>query len=72
MERTSDQKREILRSFINQRGVKIARWAKELGVAPVQDHRLILKLYNDGKIADVQVIRRLHIEICFFRLRCIL
>lgn len=32
MERTSDQKREILRSFINQRGVKIARWAKELGV----------------------------------------
>lgn len=32
MERTPDEKRDILRAFINERGLKIARWAKESGV----------------------------------------
>jgi phage repressor protein C with HTH and peptisase S24 domain len=32
MERTPDERREILRAFINERGLKIARWAKESGV----------------------------------------
>ena len=32
MERTPDQKREILRQFIKGRDLKIARWAKESGV----------------------------------------
>lgn len=32
MERTADERREILRLFIKERGLKIARWAKESGV----------------------------------------
>lgn len=32
MERTPDEKREILRQFIKERGLKIARWAKDSGV----------------------------------------
>lgn len=32
MERTPDERREILRSFIKERGLKIASWAKESGV----------------------------------------
>jgi SOS-response transcriptional repressor LexA len=32
MQRTPDEKREILRRFINSRGLKIARWAKESAV----------------------------------------
>jgi hypothetical protein len=32
MERTPDERREILRRFIVERGLKIARWAKESGV----------------------------------------
>lgn len=32
MERTPDERREILRQFINERPLKIARWAKESGV----------------------------------------
>lgn len=32
MERTPDERREILRQFINDRGLKIARWAKDAGV----------------------------------------
>jgi phage repressor protein C with HTH and peptisase S24 domain len=32
MERTPDERREILRSFINENGLKIARWAKESAV----------------------------------------
>jgi phage repressor protein C with HTH and peptisase S24 domain len=32
MERTPDERREILRGFIKERGLKIARWAKESGV----------------------------------------
>lgn len=32
MEKTPDQRRELLRSFISKRGLKIARWAKESGV----------------------------------------
>lgn len=32
MERTPDERRNILRDFINERGLKIARWAKESAV----------------------------------------
>lgn len=32
MERTEDERREILRVFINDGGLKIARWAKQAGV----------------------------------------
>lgn len=32
MERTPDERREILRDFIKENGLKIARWAKESGV----------------------------------------
>lgn len=32
MERTPDERREILRLFIKERGLKIARWAKDSGV----------------------------------------
>ncbi|MGL4834316.1 MAG: LexA family protein [Shewanella sp.] len=32
MEKTPDEKREILRKFINQNGLKIARWCKASGV----------------------------------------
>jgi phage repressor protein C with HTH and peptisase S24 domain len=32
VERTADERREILRMFIKERGLKIARWAKESGV----------------------------------------
>lgn len=32
MERTPDERREILRQFINERGLKIARWAKDSAV----------------------------------------
>jgi phage repressor protein C with HTH and peptisase S24 domain len=32
MERTADERREILREFINERGLKIARWAKDSGI----------------------------------------
>lgn len=32
MERTADERREILRDFIKERGLKIARWAKDSGV----------------------------------------
>lgn len=32
MERTADERREILRLFIKERGLKIARWAKDSGV----------------------------------------
>lgn len=32
MERTADERREILRSFIKEGGLKIARWAKDSGV----------------------------------------
>lgn len=32
MERTSDERRDILRGFINERKLKIARWAKDSGV----------------------------------------
>lgn len=32
MERTPDERREILRTFINERGLKIARWAKDSAV----------------------------------------
>lgn len=32
MERTPDERREILRAFIKESGVKIARWAKDSGV----------------------------------------
>lgn len=32
MERTADERRQILRDFINERKLKIARWAKESGV----------------------------------------
>lgn len=32
MERTPDDRRELLRGFIKERGLKIARWAKESGV----------------------------------------
>lgn len=32
MERTPDERRDILRGFIKERGLKIARWAKDSGV----------------------------------------
>jgi SOS-response transcriptional repressor LexA len=32
MERTADERRDILREFIKERGLKIARWAKDSGV----------------------------------------
>lgn len=32
MEKAEDEKREILREFISERGLKIARWAKDSGV----------------------------------------
>lgn len=32
MDKTPDEKREILRRFIKERGLKIARWAKQAGV----------------------------------------
>jgi phage repressor protein C with HTH and peptisase S24 domain len=32
MERTADERRDILRAFINERGLKIARWAKDSAV----------------------------------------
>lgn len=32
MERTADERREILRAYIKERGFKIARWAKDSGV----------------------------------------
>lgn len=32
MERTPDERREILRLFIKERGLKVARWAKDSGV----------------------------------------
>lgn len=32
MERTADERREILRAFIKERSLKIARWAKDSGV----------------------------------------
>jgi phage repressor protein C with HTH and peptisase S24 domain len=32
MARTADDRRELLRAFINERGLKIARWAKDSGV----------------------------------------
>lgn len=33
MARTPDERRELLRTFINERGLKVARWAKTSGVA---------------------------------------
>lgn len=33
MERPADERREILRTFINERALKIARWAKDSGVS---------------------------------------
>jgi hypothetical protein len=32
MERTPEERRDILRSFIKERGLKISRWAKDSGV----------------------------------------
>lgn len=43
MERTADERRQILRDFIQERGLKIARWAKDSGV----DKNSIYNFLND-------------------------
>jgi Peptidase S24-like len=57
MEKTADEKREILRKFINERGLKIARWCKESGVDKnsvynfLNSHSQSLDLRTYGKLA---------------------
>lgn len=57
MERTPDERREILRQFIQERGLKIARWAKESGVDKnsiynfLNDHSNALDPRTYGKLA---------------------
>lgn len=57
MERTPDERREILRAFIKERGLKIARWAKESGVDKnsiynfLNDHSNALDLRTYAKLA---------------------
>ena len=57
MDRTPDQRRDILRDFIKERGLKIARWAKESGVDKnsiynfLNDHSSSLDLRTYAKLA---------------------
>jgi hypothetical protein len=57
MERTPDERREILRTFIKERGLKIARWAKESAVDKnsiynfLNEHSASLDLRTYGKLA---------------------
>lgn len=57
MERTPDERREILRLFIQESGLKIARWAKESGVDKnsiynfLNGHSNALDLRTYGKLA---------------------
>lgn len=57
MEKTPDEKREILRKFIVMRGLKIARWCKESGVDKnsvynfLNGHSQSLDLRTYGKLA---------------------
>lgn len=57
MERTPDERRDILRAFINERGLKIARWAKDSGVDKnsiynfLNGHSNALDLRTYGKLA---------------------
>lgn len=57
MERTADQRREILRIFIQEQGLRIARWAKESGVDKnsiynfLNGHSQSLDLRTYGKLA---------------------
>lgn len=59
VERTPDEKREILRKFIKERGFKIARWAKDAGVDKnsiynfLNGHSQSLDLRTYGKLARV-------------------
>lgn len=66
MDKTPDERREILRAFIRDRGLKIARWAKESGVDKnsvynfLNGHSNALDLRTYGKLArtaDVPVWR---------------
>lgn len=47
MERTPDEKRDSLRRFINENGLKIASWAKQAGVAKNSIYNF-LNLHSDG------------------------
>lgn len=57
MERTPDERRDILRGFINERGLKIAQWAKQSGVDKnsiynfLNGHSNALDLRTYGKLA---------------------
>jgi transcriptional regulator with XRE-family HTH domain len=57
VERTPDERREILRAFIKERGLKIARWAKDSGVDKnsvynfLNGHSNALDLRTYGKLA---------------------
>lgn len=57
MERTPDERREILREFIKERGFKIARWAKDSGVDKnsiynfINGHSQALDLRTYAKLA---------------------
>jgi hypothetical protein len=57
MERTPDERREILRQFISENGLKIARWAKDSGVDKnsiynfLNGHSNALDLRTYGKLA---------------------
>lgn len=57
MERTPDERREILRAFIKERSLKIARWAKDSGVDKnsvynfLNGHSNALDLRTYGKLA---------------------
>lgn len=57
MPRSPDERRDILRSFMNERGLKTAKWAKESGVAAnsiynfLNGHSEALDLVTYGKLA---------------------
>jgi len=57
MARTPDERRNLLRAFINERGLKVARWAKDSGVAAnslynfLNEHSDALDLRTYGKLA---------------------
>lgn len=59
MEKTPDQKREVLRRFITDNGLKIARWAKEAGVDKnsiynfLNEHSSSLDMRTYAKLARV-------------------
>jgi SOS-response transcriptional repressor LexA len=63
MERTPDERREILRRFIQGRGLKIATWAKQSGVSAnsiynfLNGHSQALDLLTYGKLARTSNVR---------------